>query len=166
MPAGVRESCVCVSALGGDKVTKWFVQSEDVGPNNEPITTVSLIGSADLVDRRLGIAALVAERAREVYEANKTLRKDIKSLKQKVAEAERAQVIVEGPTDRKILAFAAGMIWGEDGVGCDFIPANGASNVASFIKASSKMQKPANVPIIGLVDNDSTGREVASPNYS
>lgn len=145
--------------LSGSKVSKWFVQSGRQGDEAQLATTASTVSASEAADRRLGIAALVAQRSRELYDENETLKRSVDRLEDQVSVAERPQIIVEGPTDQIILGAAVLKYRGDDGAFCEFLPAEGASNVGSFIKTAARVQHAVAVPIIGLVDNDSAGRK-------
>lgn len=145
--------------LAGARVRKWLVQSVPEGPGGELATVAEPVAVSDRVDERLGIAALISARSRELYERNRSLMEAVGDLKEQVEAANRAQVIVEGPFDEIILSAARDMLDGGGAQYCDFVPAQGAANVATFVKTSSRLQTAAQVPVIGLVDNDSEGRK-------
>ena len=145
--------------LSGPHVSKWFVQTIQEGDENQLGTHSFPVLASEAADRRLGIAALVAGRSRELYEDNKSLRNAVDSLERHVREAERPQIIVEGPTDQRILRTAVEKVIAVDEPFCEFVPAQGAPNVASFVKSHARLQSRVKIPIIGLVDNDSAGRK-------
>ncbi len=145
--------------LSGSPVTKWLINSEPVGPNNEPVTTSTMITSSDVSDKSLGVAALLADRARELHEEITGLRESNKSIESKLQIAQRPQVIVEGTTDQQILETAFSKLYPGTEAFCEFIPGNGASNIASFVKSHSKMKGSCEIATIALADNDQAGRE-------
>lgn len=151
--------------LSGEHTGRWLVQSEDKGPSDEPVTTATQIKTSEVPDRRLGIAALISDRAKELYEDNRNLRQTISSLEEIVREAAMAQVIVEGPSDKQILEIAFQKLFPQVDRFCEFVPATGASNAAAFILTASRMQKIAEVPMIGIVDNDHAGRQEDKKNF-
>jgi len=143
--------------LSGSKVAKWFVESL-ADAARKRVTSASPVLASDAADRRLGIAAIVASWSRELYEDNKRLKTAVAKLETDIADATRAQVVVEGPTDRKILNKAAELLLGGD-KDFDVVAGEGAPNAASFIKTYSRLQRVENIPVLGLVDNDSAGRK-------
>jgi len=143
--------------LSGPKVAKWFVESLP-DADRQSVTSASSVLASDAADRRLGIAAVVASRSRELYEDNKRLKAAVEKLEAEVADATRAQVVVEGPTDQRILNKAIEILL-EGDKEFDVVAGEGASNVYSFIKTYSRLQRAENLPVLGLVDNDSAGRK-------
>ena len=139
-------------------VAKWLVQSENAGPNDQAVTTVEPISASEIADERLGVAPLIASRARELVERNSRLQQSVAELEKTISLANRAQVVVEGPTDVMIFRAAVDKLFPGDETFCDFVSANGATNVAAFIKTLSHLHSEYRHPVVGLVDNDTAGR--------
>ena len=99
--------------LEGHFVSKWQVGSEKTGPGGKQETTVYSLQEKAATDAQLGIAALVAERAKELYESIAALEDENEKLRIEIQDASKAQVIVEGPTDKLILDRALGALYYE-----------------------------------------------------
>ena len=146
--------------LGGEDVARWSVQSERAGPSSNWVTTATSISDAEKADRDLGIAALVANRARNLYDEIEQLQVSVSELEEKVTSSNKMQVIVEGPYDVSVLNTA--LQKRERTENCfEFVSGNGVNNVEAFITMLTKMHRTFSVPVIGLVDNDMAGRKVA-----
>ena len=145
--------------LHGENVSKWLVEPLPYGPNAETVTTPTAISTTQETDERLGIAALVSSRAKEIYEENKKLSESVKALEQDIRQAERPQIIVEGPSDKLILETALETLFPERSNSIDFAAAGGASKAAAFLDAMQKVPALAAVPVIAILDNDSEGRK-------
>jgi hypothetical protein len=117
-----------------------------------------MITATSVPDHALGVAPLIAKRAREVYEENTRLNDSITELDQRVRAAQRAGVIVEGPSDAIILSRAMERLFpGEERI-CDFLAAGGVDQVAACIGASTGLSFHAPRRVIGLLDQDQAGR--------
>ena len=139
-------------------MSKWFVQSDLYGDSQEYVTKLAVIQEADAADESLGVAALVASRAKQAFEELKALRESNERLDERLAHAGRAQIIVEGPSDKMILDAAYRSLYPGEQPFCEFVPAGGAPNVSAYLKSILKLARDS-VPIIGLYDNDHAGRK-------
>lgn len=145
--------------LSGPNVSKWLVKPEDFySTGNELHTNVTEILSGQEVDESLGIAALIATRAKELYVRINDLNKAQQQLEDKIASVAKAQVIVEGPSDKRILEIAFAKLFPNDECFCEFISAEGADNLTHNLKSFKTIEKKYPFPIIGLFDNDQKGR--------
>lgn len=147
--------------LTGANVARWFVQSEDAGPNDQQVTTISNLSDADSADSALGMASVIAERAREIYEQNVELEHGIRELRTAVEASELPLLIVEGPTDKVIFDAAIQKLYPEDETFCEVVAGEGVSQVAGFINTVTRMQKPISTATIAVLDNDQAGRKEA-----
>ncbi len=143
--------------LSGKHVTKWFVNSTQYKEGPEFVTEVNQVSQNELADKSLGVAALIASRAKDLFQEINELKETTKKLNQTVVNANIPQVIVEGPTDKQILDIAFTKLFPEEEPFCEFVPAKGCSNISSYIISSDKLSKNLENPIIGLFDNDSAG---------
>ncbi|MDH5517414.1 MAG: AAA family ATPase [Gammaproteobacteria bacterium] len=143
--------------LSGTHVSKWFVHQELV--NGEQETKAELVSSQDLLDSKLGVAALVAARAKEAYQQIKDLSATVDRLDMEVKAGNIPHVIVEGPTDKMIMEEAFNRLYPEREKICEFIHAGGATNIPPYLKSAKVLSKEVSHPIIGLLDRDSEGRK-------
>ena len=143
--------------LEGDNISKWQVESEETGPGGKRVTSVSNLHRIKTSDARLGITMLVARRAKELYNNIAVLENENDRLRDQIQDASKAQVIVEGLTDKIILDRALDALYLKKDRFCQFISASGASSAASFIQAVSKIKKGINISIICLLDGDHAG---------
>ena len=143
--------------LSGDRVTKWFVNSNHYRDEPELVTEISPISQNDLADKSLGVAALIASRAKDLFQEINELKQTKEMLNHTVTAANMPQVIVEGTTDKKILDIAFTKLFPEEEPFCEFVPAGSCSNISSYILSTNKLTQSIENPIIGLFDNDSAG---------
>lgn len=136
---------------------KWFVYQKLV--NDEHETKVEKVTSADLVDSKLGVAALVADRAREAYERIEQLSITVQRLDEEVQANNLPHVIVEGITDKYILEEAFRRLYPNQDIFCEFVHAAGANNIPPYLKSAKVLSKEISHPIIGLFDRDNEGRK-------
>jgi len=143
--------------LSGDHVSKWFVRQE--ATDGEQETKAELVSSQDLLDSKLGVAALVAKRAKEAYQQIKELNTTINRLDSEIIANNIPHVIVEGPTDKKIMDEAFNRLYpGREKI-CEFVHAGGATNIPPYLKSAKVLSKETPHPIAGLFDRDSEGRK-------
>ena len=142
--------------LGGSDVSRWYVQSDKSGPGGQDVTTVSEIRDTDIADAELGMAAVVTERSREIFERVTSLESDIQAFSERLALAELPQVVTEGPSDKIILDACTDKLCDE--AFCEFVASEGASNVSAYIKTVARMQALGRPAIAGIFDNDAAGR--------
>lgn len=143
--------------LSGDRVTKWFVSSDQYKEGPELVTEINTVSHNELADKSLGVAALIASRAKDLYKELSELKETTEKLNKTIIAANMPQVIVEGPTDKKILDTALTKMFPEEEPFCEFVPAGSCSNVSSYIQSTNKLSQAVENPIIGLFDNDSAG---------
>lgn len=149
--------------LEGPNVNKWLVSSskylnEEADEVVDFHTTVNEVHIGEDADESLGIAALLASRAKELYLKIAELNKSHEALQEHISHSSRAQVIVEGPTDRVILETAFAKLYPGENLFCEFISADGADNLTHSLKSFKTLDKAYPFPIIGLYDNDQKGR--------
>ncbi len=120
--------------LSDDHVSKWFVHQESIDGEQE--TRAELVSSQDLLDSKLGVAALVAKRAKEAYQQIKELSTTISRLDSEIFTHNIPHVIVEGPTDKKIMEEAFSRIYPGRERFCEFVHAGGAHQYSSIFEIS------------------------------
>ena len=143
--------------LSGDRVTKWFVTSKTYKEEPELVTEITPVSQNDLADKSLGVAALIASRAKDLFKEINELKQATEKLNQTVIAANLPQVIVEGPTDKRILDIAFTKLFPDEETFCEFAPAGSCSNISSYIKSINILSQAIENPIIGLFDNDNAG---------
>ena len=143
--------------LAGDHVCKWFVRQELVSGEYE--TRTELVSNQDVLDSKLGVAALVADRAKEAYEQIKELNSAVERLDTEISNHNLPHVILEGPTDKKIMEEAYSRLYPGQEKFCEFIHAGGATNIPPYLKSAKVLSKEVSHPLIGLFDRDSEGRK-------
>lgn len=143
--------------ITGDHVSKWLIKSEKIQERNE--TTGTEISEQQLADNELGITVLIRDRARELYKHVRELRSAVSDLQHRVQRLDRPGVIVEGPSDKKILEAAYKKLRQQDWRDVEFISADGARNITQFFKGINNIGFNRENPLIGLYDNDSGGRK-------
>lgn len=144
--------------LAGISVTKWHVRSIESN-TSEYKTSVDVIENNGIIDESLGIAGLVASRAKELYEQISHLKDAEKKISGQLASAVIHQVLVEGLTDKKILETAFNKLFPTETLFCEFISTGGAPNLTYSLKAYKTQEKTYPFSIVGLYDNDQTGRK-------
>ena len=146
--------------LSGLTVTKWHVKSiESSTTPNEYKTCVNAIANNSIFDESLGIAGLVASRAKELYEQISQLKQAEQELSVQLASAKTHQVLVEGSTDKRILETAYKKLFPGEQFFCEFISTTGATNLTYSLKAYKTQEKVYPFSIVGLWDNDQMGRK-------
>lgn len=143
--------------LSGEHVSKWFVHQKEVVGEHE--TSADLVASKDLLDSNLGVAALVASRAKEAYEKIKNLNSTIARLDSEISERNLPHIIVEGPTDKKILDEAFCRLYPGSEKQFEFIHAGGATNIPPYLRSAKVLSKELSNPIVALFDRDNEGRK-------
>ena len=143
--------------LSGNHVTKWFVTSNQYKEGTAIVTEINPVSQSDLADKSLGVAALIATRAKDLFKEISELKETTEQLNQTVIAANMPQVIVEGPTDKQILDIAFTKLFPNEEPFCEFVPAGGCSNISNYIQSTNKLSQAIENPIIGLFDNDSAG---------
>lgn len=145
--------------LSGPNISKWLVKSTNFNPDTPEFHThVADVHAGQDADETLGIAALISSRAKELFLQIGSLNNAQKELEKKLANVAKAQVIVEGPTDKKILEVAFSKLFPNEELFCEFISAEGADNLTHNLKSFKTLDKTYPFPIIGLYDNDQKGR--------
>ncbi|WP_353980342.1 AAA family ATPase [Salinicola endophyticus] len=143
--------------LKGPGVSKWYVYQEIAEDGNE--TRVEKVSLKDVLDRKLGVAALVADRAREAYEQIESLKETVTRLDRELGQHEIPHVIVEGVTDKIILDEAYSKLYPGDEPFCEFLHAEGATNIPPYLKSAKVLSKEFSHAVIGLFDRDQEGRK-------
>lgn len=138
-------------------VSKWKVSSQLYKSGPEICTEAEKIGDNIDADKMLGLAALIADRARELYEEIDTLEHTNAKLNDNIAQSQLPQVIVEGPTDKTILQIAFSKLYPGQQQAWEYISASGCSNLTVFLKGQLNISHNVNNVVIGLYDNDKAG---------
>ena len=103
--------------LLGSNVNRWSIRSNnisDTATSEESfVTQANPISTSEHEDISLGIAALLAGRAKELYEQINSLNAAKNELENKIKKASLAQVMVEGKTDKTILETAFSKLFPE-----------------------------------------------------
>lgn len=151
--------------MSGTHVSRWSVRSLSTSaPGNEVeefVTHADSMSGGEIADESLGIAALIANRAKELYQQINSLNAIKIELDAKIANAERTQVVVEGKTDKTILEVAFSKLFPREQPFCEFISAEGANNVTNVLMGYKTLAKHRLFSIVGLWDNDHKGRAEA-----
>ncbi|EGN75178.1 hypothetical protein A28LD_1193 [Idiomarina sp. A28L] len=143
--------------LSGDHISKWYVFQNPTQSGNE--THAEKVSSEDILDRKLGVAALVAGRAREAYEQVRTLKATVSRLDAELVQHAIPHVIVEGVTDKTIMEEAFRKLYPGAEPFCEFLHAGGASNIPPYLKSAKVLSKEFSHAVIGLFDRDQEGRK-------
>ena len=146
--------------IDGPNVSKWLIESKEASNRDAPSTTVTPRASIANFDEALGVAGLIADRAREMAEELEHSRASSLSLALKLEKISLPKVIVEGPSDEKILTRAYELLYPDEQAPCVFTPAGGAQNVVDYLISSANLGQKTSAPLIGLLDNDSAGKTV------
>ncbi|MBP3192728.1 ATP-dependent nuclease [Natronogracilivirga saccharolytica] len=91
--------------IEGDNVNKYHVRSIDKDDSRR-ISDIELINDTTDPDITLGVAALISDRARDLYQRIETLNQKNKSLIDKLKEADLPLIVLEGDTDVIIIKNA------------------------------------------------------------
>lgn len=145
-------------SLSQDNVGKWLIKSCDGHAFEGHATTATPLDSLEDFDKSVGVAALIAERAKDLHEQIEELQQSSTELKRRLQNAEMPQVFVEGPTDVTILKRAFDLLYPDRPPIADFISAGSAGKVVSFVLGISDLGHHYPFPIIGLLDDDHEGR--------
>lgn len=143
--------------LSGDHISKWHVYQREMESGNE--TQAEKVTSEEILDRKLGVAALVADRAREAYEQIQSLTTTIDRLDTELSQHGVPHVIVEGVTDKDIMEEAYRKLYPGDDPFCEFLHAGGATNIPPYLKSAKVLSKEFSHAVIGLFDRDQEGRK-------
>lgn len=141
--------------LEGENVSKWLVYQNAL--ENGPETAVEEVTSEDLIDSKLGVAALIAKRAKEAYAQIAELKSSVERLDAELSDSSLAHVIVEGITDKRIIDEAFRRLYPGNEPLCRVVHAGGASNIAPYIKSAKVLSKEFSYKLIGLFDRDQEG---------
>lgn len=136
-------------------ITKWYISQNSTDTDAE--TSIQQVSMEDLLDQNLGIAALIAKRAREEFDKIEKLKEENKRLDHELSQKALPHVIVEGITDKTILETAFKKLFPNEKLFCEFISANGASNISPYLKSIKVLSQDASNIIIGLFDRDHEG---------
>ncbi|MDO4227346.1 ATP-dependent endonuclease [Neisseria sp.] len=142
--------------LSGENISKWYVYQDDNNDGTE--TRVHAVSSDDILDQRLGVAALIAERAREAFEQVEQLNKERIRLDIELEKNKIPHIIVEGITDKIILEAALFKLYPNEEPFCEFIDAGGANNIPPYLKSRKVLSQSVPNTIIGLFDHDREGK--------
>lgn len=143
--------------LAGNGLHKWYVNQNELEGGSE--TQAEKVTSEEILDRKLGVAALVAGRAREAYEQIKILTSTVKRLDSELLHREIPHVIVEGSTDKSIMEVAYQKLYPGNEPLFEFCHAGGAANIPPYLKSAKVLSKEFSHAVIGLFDRDQEGRK-------
>ncbi|PHS63853.1 MAG: ATPase [Thalassobium sp.] len=143
--------------LSGVHVSKWYVSQNEMEGGNE--TQAEKVSSKEILDRKLGVAALVADRAREAYDQIRTLTTTVTRLDAELVQHAIPHVIVEGITDKTIMEEAFRKLYPSEEPFCEFLHAGGATNIPPYLKSAKVLSKEFSHAVIGLFDRDQEGRK-------
>lgn len=143
--------------LSGSNLSKWYVCQEELDDGNE--TQAEKVSSEEILDRKLGVAALVAGRAREAYEQIKVMKETISRLDEDLMRNAIPHVIVEGVTDKLIMEEAYRKLYPGEDSSFEFLHAEGANNIPPYLKSAKVLSKEFSHAVIGLFDRDQEGRK-------
>lgn len=143
--------------LSGAGVSKWYVHQQSFDSGSE--TKVEKVTSEDLIDSRLGVAALVADRAKEAFEQIESLKETVTRLDEELLQHSVPHVIVEGVTDKIIMDEAFRRLYPDDQPLFEILHADGATNIPPYLKSAKLLSKKLNHAVIGLFDRDQEGRK-------
>lgn len=141
--------------LDSPHITKWYVSQNSTDTDAE--TSIQQVSIEDLLDQNLGIAALISKRAKEEFDKIEKLKEEHRRLEQELSHKALPHVIVEGITDKAILETAFEKLYPNKQLFCEFISANGASNISTYLKSIKVLSQEASKIIIGLFDKDHEG---------
>lgn len=143
--------------IEGERVTKWWVYQ--MGEADQRVTSATGVESTDLMDGSLGVAPLIAKRAKDAYDRITELHGVVESLDAQITASERAHVIVEGKTDKMILETAFRKLRPDAAFNFECVYADSASNITPYLKSLKVLSKHASRSVIGLYDRDRAGRK-------
>lgn len=143
--------------LAGEGVSKWYVYQQALDSGSE--TKVERVTSEDLIDSRLGVAALVAGRAKEAFEHIESLKHTVTRLDEELLQQNIPHIIVEGVTDKIIMDEAFRRLYPEEEPFFEILHADGATNIPPYLKSAKLLSKQLNHAVIGLFDRDQEGRK-------
>lgn len=110
------------------------------------------------------MAALISERAKSLHDQIEQLESSSEELRARLQDAEIPQVIVEGPTDVKILNQVYRLFYPDQQPMYEFISAASAKKVVSFVLGLADLGREYPFPITGLLDDDNEGRSQFNDN--
>lgn len=145
-------------SLNQNNVKKWLVTSCDGHGFAGNATVARPLDSVADFDKSVGIAALIAERAKDLHQQIEQLQQSSQQLKVRLQNSEKPQVIVEGPTDVTILNHVYELFYPDQDPMCEFISAGCAKKVVSFVLGLADLGRQYPFPIMGLLDDDHEGR--------
>lgn len=143
--------------IKGEGVSKWYVYQKHEPNGNE--THVEGVTSQDLIDSSLGVAALVADRAKEAFNRIETLKSAVTRLDLELSQHNIPHIIVEGITDKSIMEIAYEKLHPSCEPICEFVHADGATNIPPYLKSAKLLSKKLSHAAIGLFDRDQEGRK-------
>lgn len=141
--------------LDSPHITKWYVSQNSTDTNAE--TSIQQVSMEDLLDQNLGITALISKRAREEFDKIEKIKEEHKRLEHELSRKALPHVIVEGVTDKAILETAFKKLYPNKQLFCEFISANGAANISTYLKSKKVLSQETSNIIIGLFDRDPEG---------
>lgn len=140
-------------SIQGGNLRKWLIQKAETEDGNWFSEAVTLDNAAT-ADISLGVAALVSDRCRALYEELDSAKKSGAELKERLIIAERNILLTEGPCDQKILSKIQTITNNE--LQFEIMSAGGTDPLSSFM---SGIKKTKFFPrkVVGLVDGDKAG---------
>lgn len=143
--------------ISGNNVSKWYVHQQATETGSE--TRVEKVTSEELIDSKLGVAALVAGRAKEAFEHIESLKVTVRRLDEELSQHGVPHVIVEGVTDKTIMDAAFRKLYPNENPFFEILHAEGASNIPPYLKSAKLLSKELSHAVIGLFDRDQEGRK-------
>lgn len=140
-------------SIKGENLRRWIVQKSETEDGNWYSDAIPL-ESNDPADISLGIAALVSDRCRELYEDLEYAKKTGEALKEQLSVAERNIVLTEGPCDQKIFSAIQDILGLQSRL--NIMSAGGTDPLATFM-AGIKKAKLFPRKVVGFVDCDKAG---------
>ncbi|WP_285906008.1 ATP-dependent nuclease [Pseudodesulfovibrio pelocollis] len=144
--------------ISGEKAKRFHVYQHDRGGMTDKSSHVAPISSRNEADSFVGTAAFIAARTKSLVNEHAELKESNAKLAQQLRDSTLTQVVVEGPTDKIILDKALAALFPRDHF-CEFVPANCATKLLSYLQACDHITKSNNIPTIGIFDNDNEGRQ-------
>ena len=135
---------------------KWLVRANRRGPGSD----VRRLHSSTIADEEVGVAALVADRSRELYEQLAEAEDSAQKLASRVDEFTQPILVVEGPSDEIILQAAWRALHPTREQPFSTLSADGIHNVDSYLRFVVRQGLAPERPTIALIDDDEDGRKI------
>ncbi|BCD84021.1 hypothetical protein PSm6_04280 [Pseudomonas solani] len=138
---------------------RWLVRPESWdGTSSKYSTAIMRIEDSELSDEEIGFAALLSERAREIYDELNREKLISSELELKIKNLKKPRIFVEGITDKKILETAYSKINKGAQIPFEIVSADGVDKLSTFTKSCVHIKRNL-IPEICIFDNDFAGRK-------